>query len=141
VACQKDYATLDSCIHSSSAFQNFANIIFDPVGFYSAFRCACGDAFLKVYPLCIYCFQQTGQTNTLLNTSVPPSVERVRAACQTASAIAGNASGYDQTATSSQYPQATGGPWAAAERLAVTRWETKIGFMMISGIVILISII
>lgn len=137
VACQKDYSTFDSCIRSSAILQNFWNAVFDPVGFFNAFKCACGDTFLKVYPLCLYCFQQTGQTNTLLNTTVPPSVEQIRATCQAGSAIAGNASGYDQTATSG--PKPTGSAYGGAERLAVARWGSQIWFMVIMGIATLIS--
>jgi len=99
VACEKDYPSIDSCTKSSEIFQNFSLVMFDPQQFVSAISCACTDTFLSVYPLCIECFRRTGQPNTLLNTEVPPAVDTIRTTCQTMSAISGNASSYDATAT------------------------------------------
>ncbi|CAG8542552.1 2082_t:CDS:2 [Ambispora gerdemannii] len=39
--------------------------------------------------------RKTNQTNTALNTPVPPTVDAIRSACASMSAITGNASGYD----------------------------------------------
>ncbi|CAB4484279.1 hypothetical protein RhiirA5_361353 [Rhizophagus irregularis] len=99
VACEKEYPSIDSCTKSSEIFQNFSLVIFNPQQFIDAIRCACTDTFLSVYPLCLECFRRTGQPDTLLNTEVPPAIDTIRSTCQTMSAISGNASSYDATAT------------------------------------------
>ncbi|RIA94791.1 hypothetical protein C1645_817489 [Glomus cerebriforme] len=99
VQCEKEYPSIDSCTKSCEIFQNASLALFDPQQIIDSIRCACTDTFLSVYPLCIECFRRTGQSNTLLNTEVPPAVDTIRSVCQTTSAIAGNASSYDATAT------------------------------------------
>ncbi|CAI2174705.1 14867_t:CDS:2 [Funneliformis geosporum] len=99
VACEKEYPSIDSCTESNEIFQNASSVLFDPLQFVNAIRCACADTFLSVYPLCIECFRRTGQPDTLLNTEVPPTIETIRGVCQTISATNGNASNYDATAT------------------------------------------
>ncbi|CAG8458192.1 16171_t:CDS:2 [Funneliformis caledonium] len=99
VACEKEYPSIDSCTESSEIFQNASYVLFDPLQLIDAIRCSCTDTFLSVYPLCVECFRRTGQPDTLLNTEVPPTIEKIRGICQTMSATNGNASNYDATAT------------------------------------------
>jgi hypothetical protein len=84
VACEKDYGKLNSCSASWQTFRSLSDAIMNPVGFIDVVKCACGDSFRRVYSLCIECFAKTGQTNTVFNTNVPPSVEDIRSMCQTA---------------------------------------------------------
>ncbi|CAG8698477.1 4847_t:CDS:1, partial [Ambispora leptoticha] len=80
----KDYDSVFSRQNSAQIFQNIT------APQQSVF--ACGDYFLKPYSVCLDCFRQN-QTNTVLNTLVPPAADAIRSACRSVSAIAG----YDAT--------------------------------------------
>nr|CAG8508360.1 14843_t:CDS:1 [Entrophospora candida] len=107
VECQKNYSTIDSCTKSNEIFKNFSSVLYDPLEFVEAAKCACLDTFLKVYPLCVECFQATNQQNTTLNTDgTPPSIEYIRDACAAVASITSNSS-----TTIVAHPSTTTGPF------------------------------
>jgi len=98
VGCSQSYDTVCSCSRTK-IFQNFSSVLFNPVTFIAGLQCACADSFLKVYTLCLDCFQQTGQMGedqNCLQTKEPPAVDNVRATCGSTMALFGNASGYNE---------------------------------------------
>src|SRR2546421_277481 len=87
-------------------------------------------------PLCIECFRRTGQPNTLLNTEVPPSIDTVRTVCQTVSAISGNASSYDATATVTPLSP-SGRPWMnSANSIWMRDVKGLMGVLWISSFIV-----
>ncbi|CAG8748765.1 11832_t:CDS:2, partial [Racocetra persica] len=110
VACQQNFSSVDSCTRASMVFQNFSVVLSDPSRFVDALQCACLDSFQQVYALCLYCFQLTNQTQKFLDSkNIPPTVDSIRYACGFISTVTHNASGYNATATASNYKLYSGG--------------------------------
>jgi len=74
-----------------------------------------------------------------LNTDVPPTVESIRTACQTVSAISGNASYYDATATMTT-SKPSDRPWMNSANSVWTRDAKGFkGMLWIYNFIVLIS--
>ncbi|CAJ0643203.1 10344_t:CDS:2 [Entrophospora sp. SA101] len=130
VECQKNYSTIDSCTKSNEIFKNFTSVLYDPLGFIEAAKCACLDTFLKVYPLCVECFQATNQQNTTLNADgIPPSIDYIRNACAAVASITSNSS-----TTIVAYPSTTTGPFGYQPKSGVKDIVVNVGINGVRGV-------
>nr|CAG8448334.1 11388_t:CDS:1 [Entrophospora candida]CAG8461228.1 14671_t:CDS:1 [Entrophospora candida] len=139
VECQKNYSTIDSCTKSNEIFKNFTSVLYDPLGFIEAAKCACLDTFLKVYPLCVECFQATNQQNTTLNADgIPPSIDYIRNACAAVASITSNSS-----TTIVAYPSTTTGPFGYQPTSGVKDIVVNVGSngLWINTFIIFITVI
>jgi len=105
VACQPSWSSISSCAEAAPVFQNASNIIWNPLAFVSAIKCACTDTFSSAYPQCVDCFVQTNQCETFLGVgadSAPSIVQGIRSVCGFGSAILGGVQS-SQTAANISY--------------------------------------
>ncbi|KIJ34558.1 hypothetical protein M422DRAFT_181935, partial [Sphaerobolus stellatus SS14] len=72
-------------------------IIFNPAGFVAVIECSCTDTFQSAYPQCVDCFQQTNQTDVLVNdtASLPSILKGIQSICAISSTLLGNVTGAD----------------------------------------------
>ncbi|GAA6024047.1 hypothetical protein JCM10207_004503 [Rhodosporidiobolus poonsookiae] len=101
VVCQPEWSSISSCAESAPAFQ----MIYNPLSFVAAIKCACTDTFSSAYPQCVDCFVQTNQCEEYLGV---PSLEGassildgVRNVCGFGSALFGGVASSQASAGSS----------------------------------------
>ncbi|GAA5860866.1 hypothetical protein JCM8547_003873 [Rhodosporidiobolus lusitaniae] len=93
VACQPEWSGISSCAEAAPAFQNAMNIIYNPLSFVSAIKCACTDTFSSAYPQCVDCFVQTNQCEQYLGVPTEQNatsiLDGIRNVCGFGSALLG----------------------------------------------------
>ncbi|BGP11057.1 hypothetical protein JCM10049v2_006956 [Rhodotorula toruloides] len=72
VACEPEWTSISSCARAAAAFKDWKQMLFYPVSFVDAIKCACTDTFSSAYPQCVDCFVQTNQCEEYLGV---PSLE------------------------------------------------------------------
>jgi len=91
--CQQNYDSISECAQVAPVFANFSMILFNPGAFTTVIKCACNDTFEAVYPQCVDCFVQTGQTALLNTQNAPAVVEGMRKVCSVESTLTGTSGG------------------------------------------------
>ncbi|GAA5948724.1 hypothetical protein JCM10213_004395 [Rhodosporidiobolus nylandii] len=88
-ACEPDWSSINSCAQAAPAFQ----MIYNPLSFVSAIKCACTDTFNSAYPRCVDCFVQTNQCEEFLGVpseqNASSILDGIRSVCGLGSALLG----------------------------------------------------
>ncbi|GAA5891680.1 hypothetical protein JCM8208_007366 [Rhodotorula glutinis] len=94
VVCEPQWSGISSCAKAAPAFEDWKNMLYNPLSFIDAIKCSCTDTFSSAFPQCVDCFVQTNQCEQYLGV---PSLESnassvldgVREICGIGSALLG----------------------------------------------------